>query len=184
MAQFGGALPGMYVYYWIPGDNDDPDHPNSFEVPIQGGGPKLRDIRARFPLPGTYHFRFKMKWESGYVWMDVTNEDSIVPTCEDKVFAKVLRVNWTGTAPQSQTPSGGSAAVSGSPPPTAAAATAPKAAAPRPQQQAPATDLLFGDSIGVPSSSPSASPVSTGGLSASPTSSPGRKTDDFDMLFS
>lgn len=54
----------------------------------------MKDVKAGFPLPGQYHFRFKMKWESGAVWMDVTNEESMVPMFEDKVIAKVLRVNW------------------------------------------------------------------------------------------
>eukprot|EP00438_Fugacium_kawagutii_P005751 Skav227239 [mRNA] locus=scaffold2789:107509:108409:- [translate_table: standard] len=67
----------IFAYYWVPGH-----------------GVKLKDVKATFPLPGQYHFRFKMKWESGAVWMDVTNEESMVPTFEDKVIAKVLRVNW------------------------------------------------------------------------------------------
>ncbi|CAJ1339995.1 unnamed protein product [Effrenium voratum] len=87
----------MFVYYWLPGDNDEQDHPNAFEVGHAGSGVKLKDIRAAFPLPGQYHFRFKMKWESSALWMDVTNEESMVPMFEDKVLAKVLRVNW-GTA--------------------------------------------------------------------------------------
>mmetsp|Transcript_91753 Transcript_91753/g.163300 ORF Transcript_91753/g.163300 Transcript_91753/m.163300 type:complete len:147 (-) Transcript_91753:112-552(-) len=93
-----------FIYYWLPGDNDQADHPNAFEVQTSGAGVKLRDIRARFPIAGNYHFRFKMKWESGHVWMDVTNEESVVPTFEDKVFAKVLRVSW-GTEVQQQQPS-------------------------------------------------------------------------------
>ncbi|CAK9002100.1 Hypothetical protein SCF082_LOCUS7194 [Durusdinium trenchii] len=78
----------MLAYYWLPGDNDDQEHPNAFEVIHGGHGVKLKDIKAAFPLPGQYHFRFKMKWESGAVWMDVTNEDSMVPMFEDKVIAK------------------------------------------------------------------------------------------------
>ena len=30
---------------------------------IAGHGVKLKDVKAGFPLPGQYHFRFKMKWE-------------------------------------------------------------------------------------------------------------------------
>merc|ERR1712232_102980 len=62
-------------------------------------GPQLRDIRARFPLPGTYHFRFKMRYEQNAIWMDVTNEDSQVPMYEEKIFCKVLRLSWTDAAP-------------------------------------------------------------------------------------
>eukprot|EP00439_Symbiodinium_sp_Y106_P074642 s2442_g14.t1 len=82
------AMARAFVYYWIPGDNDKLEHPNTFEVRHEGPGAKLKEIRACFPLPGEYHFRFKMKWESGAIWMDVTNEESMVPMFEDKVFAK------------------------------------------------------------------------------------------------
>eukprot|EP00811_Abedinium_folium_P004607 NODE_14241_length_1120_cov_2.926485.p1 GENE.NODE_14241_length_1120_cov_2.926485~~NODE_14241_length_1120_cov_2.926485.p1 ORF type:complete len:139 (+),score=21.83 NODE_14241_length_1120_cov_2.926485:116-532(+) len=86
----------MRVYYWLPGDNDEAEHPNTFTMPVAGGTTaKLRDVRAHFPLPGLYHFRFKMRWESAFVWMDVTNEDSNVPLWEDKIITKVLRVNGT-----------------------------------------------------------------------------------------
>merc|ERR1719321_1150624 len=85
----------VLVYYYLPGDEDDSDHPNAFTMSSQGGNNiKLRDIRAKFPLEGNYHFRFRMRWESAFVWMDVTNEDSLVPVFEDKVMAKVLRINW------------------------------------------------------------------------------------------
>ncbi|CAK0892650.1 unnamed protein product, partial [Prorocentrum cordatum] len=50
---------------FVPGDGDKQDHPCAFEVPLRGQGVKLRDVRARFPLPGTYHFRFRMRWEPG-----------------------------------------------------------------------------------------------------------------------
>lgn len=113
------------VYYWIPTDDDEQDSPNAFEVlQRDAGGVKLRDVRARFPLPGRYHFRFRMKWDSGYVWMDVTNEDSMVPISESGIFAKVLRLSWNNGAPSSvpsklpapsSVPSRQSAAVGGLP---------------------------------------------------------------------
>lgn len=31
---------------------------------MRGPGLKLKDVKTAFPLPGEYHFRFKMKWES------------------------------------------------------------------------------------------------------------------------
>eukprot|EP00406_Dinophysis_acuminata_P056890 CAMPEP_0179299218 /NCGR_PEP_ID=MMETSP0797-20121207/46401_1 /TAXON_ID=47934 /ORGANISM="Dinophysis acuminata, Strain DAEP01" /LENGTH=136 /DNA_ID=CAMNT_0021008641 /DNA_START=108 /DNA_END=515 /DNA_ORIENTATION=- len=117
------------VYYWIPGDDDEQDNPNAFEVMQRdAGGVRLRDIRARFPLPGGYHFRFRMKWESGYIWMDVTNDDSTVPISESGIFAKVLRLSWGGGVPASS-PS--------RPAPAAAPALARDPAA-RPQAQASA----------------------------------------------
>mmetsp|Transcript_26619 Transcript_26619/g.49989 ORF Transcript_26619/g.49989 Transcript_26619/m.49989 type:complete len:152 (+) Transcript_26619:58-513(+) len=146
-----------FIYYWVPGDNDRSDHPNAFEVVHEGPGAKLKEIRASFPLPGEYHFRFKMKWESGAVWMDVTNEESMVPMFEDKVYAKVLRINWgassrkTGDRPVSV--------------PSASPDTSPQAAS------AGSEDLLFGDSSasGPPPSGAKGGPV--------------KKQDDFDMLF-
>ena len=36
-----------------------------FETQFAGHGVKLKDVKVGFPLPGQYHFRFKMKWESG-----------------------------------------------------------------------------------------------------------------------
>ena len=39
--------------------------PCHFESHLAGHGVKLKDVKAGFPLPGQYHFRFKMKWESG-----------------------------------------------------------------------------------------------------------------------
>ena len=38
--------------------------PNHVES-CSGHGVKLKDVKAGFPLPGQYHFRFKMKWECG-----------------------------------------------------------------------------------------------------------------------
>lgn len=167
------------IYYFIPGDSDDIDHPNAFPVMKSGNAVKLRDIRAKFPLPGTYHFRFKMKWGSDFVWMDVTNEESAVPVFEDKVFAKVLRVSW-GDGLQSApavkaVPVGSSVAASPTPPPPVASVassvpSAPRHASPKPTPvpKAQNSDMLdFGG----------------GSVPAAPSKSPG-KNDDFDMLFS
>ena len=86
------------VYYHLPGDADDSGFPNAFPIAKGKNEIRLRDVREKFPLPGQYHFRFKLKWnESGAsVWMDVTNEDSFVPVFEDKIVCKVLRVSWHG----------------------------------------------------------------------------------------
>lgn len=48
------------VYYYIPGDHDDVEHPNVFTVkrdPKSDSLLRLREVKAQFPLPGTYHFR-------------------------------------------------------------------------------------------------------------------------------
>eukprot|EP00747_Dinoflagellata_sp_TGD_P189535 gnl/TRDRNA2_/TRDRNA2_49961_c0_seq1.p2 gnl/TRDRNA2_/TRDRNA2_49961_c0~~gnl/TRDRNA2_/TRDRNA2_49961_c0_seq1.p2 ORF type:complete len:188 (+),score=49.32 gnl/TRDRNA2_/TRDRNA2_49961_c0_seq1:185-748(+) len=179
----------MFVYYYLPSDNDEEEHPNTFSVVQQGKGIKLRDIKARFPLPGSYHWRFKMKWESAFVWMDVTNEDSIVPVFGEKIIAKVLRLNWDGGA---QPPPGNTVAAS----PTAGAQQ--PQAAPSPPPPPPSVDMLdFGaapqsqrtaagqsqdlgigsldGAFGTPATSPPATPQRPAG---------GRSGDDFDMLFS
>mmetsp|Transcript_58032 Transcript_58032/g.131231 ORF Transcript_58032/g.131231 Transcript_58032/m.131231 type:complete len:146 (+) Transcript_58032:77-514(+) len=122
-------MSAVLVYYWVPGDKDESEHPNAFEIPACPAGVKLRDFRARFPLPGTYHFRFRMRWESGFVWMDVTNEDSLVPIFEDKVFAKVLRMSWG----------------QGRPPAAAGQRAAP---APKPAPKPPEDMLSFGEGPG------------------------------------
>eukprot|EP00929_Paragymnodinium_shiwhaense_P096923 TRINITY_DN5866_c0_g1_i1.p1 TRINITY_DN5866_c0_g1~~TRINITY_DN5866_c0_g1_i1.p1 ORF type:complete len:174 (+),score=43.26 TRINITY_DN5866_c0_g1_i1:177-698(+) len=168
----------VMVYYWLPGDNDESEHPNVFHMQSVDKAVKLRDIRSKFPLPGSYHFRFKMKWEQNAVWMDVTNEDSSVPLFDDKIFAKVLRVTWDGQAngkasgapaPAAQ-PAPAAAAAPPAPQPTATAAAAP---APAPQADllnhapAPQADLLnVGDTSLL------------GGLSSAP-----KKGDDFDPFF-
>ena len=51
--------------------------PNAFPVLKPSGQINLQDVRSKFPLPGTYHFRFKMRWGSEplqVAWMDVNNE--------------------------------------------------------------------------------------------------------------
>lgn len=55
----------MMIRYHIPGDGDDPTHPNVFPMP--GSSPHnlmLKSIQAAFPLPGDYLFRFKTRVEN------------------------------------------------------------------------------------------------------------------------
>ena len=55
----------MMIRYHIPGDGDDPTHPNVFPMP--GSSPHnlmLKNIQAVFPLPGDYLFRFKTRVEN------------------------------------------------------------------------------------------------------------------------
>mmetsp|Transcript_3635 Transcript_3635/g.9376 ORF Transcript_3635/g.9376 Transcript_3635/m.9376 type:complete len:221 (-) Transcript_3635:68-730(-) len=91
------AQQAKLVFYHIPADGDEADTPNAYPVLKPGGAPTVREVRAKFPVPGIYHFRFKMKWgdsTSSAVWMDVPNEDSQVPTYDGKIVAKVTRVSW------------------------------------------------------------------------------------------
>mmetsp|Transcript_109749 Transcript_109749/g.291519 ORF Transcript_109749/g.291519 Transcript_109749/m.291519 type:complete len:174 (-) Transcript_109749:81-602(-) len=95
----------VLIYYYIPEDKDEADIPNAFPVLKPGGQIQLRDIRAKFPLPGKYHFRFKMRLGDtvSALWMDVTNEDSQVPMFDGRIVAKVTRLSW-GLAASSSVP--------------------------------------------------------------------------------
>ena len=54
------------IYYHLPSDNDDGSFPNAFPIPKNQADIKLKDIKEKFPLPGTYHFRFKVSFNIGY----------------------------------------------------------------------------------------------------------------------
>ncbi|CAL1150317.1 unnamed protein product [Cladocopium goreaui] len=95
-----GARP-ILVFYHIPGDGDEAETPNVFPVLKPDGQVMLQDIRSKFPLPGTYHFRFKLRWGPDplqVAWMDVTNEAAQVPLFDGKVVAKVTRISWESKA--------------------------------------------------------------------------------------
>ncbi|CAK9073455.1 unnamed protein product [Durusdinium trenchii] len=84
----------ILVFYHIPGDGDEAEMPNAFPVLKPEGQVMLQDVRSKFPLPGTYHFRFKMRWGPDplqVAWMDVTNEAAQVPFFDGKVVAKAVR---------------------------------------------------------------------------------------------
>jgi hypothetical protein len=63
--------------YFVPSDGDDAEHPNVFQLPSavvassSNGTLRLGDVAKNFPLPGTYHFRFKKKFRDGFVWVSV-----------------------------------------------------------------------------------------------------------------
>lgn len=54
----------VFIYYHIPSDHDDAEHPNAFPLfrhPSNSNDSiRLRDIKQRFPLPGKYHFRLSI----------------------------------------------------------------------------------------------------------------------------
>eukprot|EP00916_Digyalum_oweni_P003650 GHVL01006520.1.p1 GENE.GHVL01006520.1~~GHVL01006520.1.p1 ORF type:complete len:167 (+),score=30.42 GHVL01006520.1:80-580(+) len=81
-----------YIYYYIPSDSDDIEYPNIFTIPKDDV--KLSDIKKNFPLPGRYHFRFKIKQDSSFAWLDITNDDAALPTFQQKIIIKVLRMSW------------------------------------------------------------------------------------------
>ncbi len=84
-----------YVCYHLPSDKDDADHPNAFAVEKLTEEVTLRDIKSAFPLPGEYHFRFKVKLDNGSFWLDFTRDDDVVPAFgHRRIVAKVLRLSW------------------------------------------------------------------------------------------
>eukprot|EP00397_Hematodinium_sp_SG-2012_P025932 GEMP01027131.1.p1 GENE.GEMP01027131.1~~GEMP01027131.1.p1 ORF type:complete len:204 (+),score=33.84 GEMP01027131.1:38-649(+) len=202
MAQ--GAQP-VLIYYHIPADHDDPANPNAFPVALAPGTKdlKLKELRKRFPLPGIYHFRFRMRWEGDKtIWMDVTNDESPVPRFEDKIIAKVLRLSWH-EAHAGATSATGSVGSQPSPVPK----SAPKAPSPTPSNNTPLFDLGSPTTVTVAAPtaqqaqassrtpSPCPTPNSTinindplGGLFDAPSSSPPQPPpasggDDFANLF-
>lgn len=92
------------IRYFIPEDGDTEDHPNIFLMskPTQSGfSPRLRDIKESFPMPGSYHFRFKAPLIPGTdrekgsfaVWMDCADDDQHVGVWRNTIFAKVTRIS-------------------------------------------------------------------------------------------
>jgi hypothetical protein len=83
------------VCYHLPCDKDDSEHPNAYPIRKSAEDITLRDVKETFPLPGEYHFRFKVKVDSGSYWMDITDESEFVPIfAQRRIVAKVLRINW------------------------------------------------------------------------------------------
>jgi len=165
----------VLIHYHIPADGDEADVPNAFPLLKPGGGVQLRDIRAKFPLAGSYHFRFKTRWGNGGapLWMDVTNEQSEVPEHDGKIVAKVTRLSWrTAAAPGDPAPGARPAASPAASTPFATPAHSPL---PGGSPRAPEPDLLDpSPQVSAPHHAASAPALVSGAQ---------RKNDDFDMLF-
>lgn len=79
------------VRYLCTEDEDDPEHPNVFELPGPAGlDVRLADIKQFFPLSGSFHFRFKRRVGGVCVWVDVGEENEtvrglVVPARQDGV---------------------------------------------------------------------------------------------------
>ena len=80
------------VYYVIPEDDDDFEHPNVFAIHKGVKQLTIRDVVSAFPLPGTYHFRFKTNFMKTFVWEDGVDMNSVVPTYKGVVSLKVSRL--------------------------------------------------------------------------------------------
>jgi hypothetical protein len=81
------------IYYYIPSDLDDEQHPNAFYLRKEEGQQiTLSLIRKAFPLPGQYHFRFKTNFKNTYVWKDTSSDNDKIPSYDGKIVAKVSRL--------------------------------------------------------------------------------------------
>lgn len=53
-------------------------------------------IRAQFPLPGSFHFRFKAPMSDGsfggYVWVDLANDEEFAPVFRSEICMKALKL--------------------------------------------------------------------------------------------
>lgn len=97
-----GSAP-IFIYYYIPEDQETVDEPNVFPLCQKEGSPKeikLKTVKDQFPLAGEYHFRFRIREDGGCGWLDITNDESFVPYWEDRyIFMKVQRVSWNPVEP-------------------------------------------------------------------------------------
>ena len=84
------------IYYYVPEDMDDIDVPNAFGIKKGMQDICVSDIQACFPMEGRYHFRFKYKYGTEYVWMDVPKPDSKPPIVDGKIVFKATRKSWEG----------------------------------------------------------------------------------------
>jgi len=109
-----------FFRYFVPEDGDTEQYPNVYlapKNPYVGRPPTLGQIKASFPLPGEYHFRFKAPLVPGSdhspnavsVWMDCIDVDQPVNVWRNGIVAKVTRIsmnnvkfNYTVKKPQQQ----------------------------------------------------------------------------------
>jgi hypothetical protein len=95
-----------YVFYHLPSDKDDPDHPNAYQINKPADDITLQDVRDNFPLPGKYHFRFKVRLgdSNNSFWLDVNDETKIVPAFGPRrIIVKALRLSWEDSSRSKKT---------------------------------------------------------------------------------
>uniref|UniRef100_A0A7S2RG08 DIX domain-containing protein n=1 Tax=Mucochytrium quahogii TaxID=96639 RepID=A0A7S2RG08_9STRA len=81
------------IYYFVPEDGDEEDHPNVFTISRPSSKVRLGDVKKTFPLPGRYHFRFKKAFKNTFVWLDILDDYDVVPRFEGQLVAKVSRTS-------------------------------------------------------------------------------------------
>jgi len=91
----------LTVQYFIPEDGDTEDSLNTFYLKKTGVfSPRLKDVKASFPLPGKYLFRFKAPIIPGtdrdknaiFVWIDCVDDEQNVSVWRNSIVAKVTRI--------------------------------------------------------------------------------------------
>jgi len=70
---------------------------------VSSGGITVALVRAYFPMPGQFHFRFKAPSVDGafggFIWLDVNGEGDVVPMFNGGIFMKALQMPDNGRAP-------------------------------------------------------------------------------------
>lgn len=82
----------MIISYFIPEDGDTPNHPNVFNYDTNSNQITLGVLKRIFPLPGEYHFRCRKSIGSRTVWLDIVDDNDVLPLEDGRVFAKVSRI--------------------------------------------------------------------------------------------
>lgn len=59
------------LYYYIVEDKDTEEQLNVFEMTIDKHELRLIDVYDKFPLTGTYIFRFKIMYQNEIAWLDL-----------------------------------------------------------------------------------------------------------------
>ena len=83
----------MYIKYFVPEDGDDLAHPNVFEMNCKSS-PTFGQFKTSFPFPGHYHFRFLTNINGLEVWLDVVDDNTILPTTINRdIVVKASRLS-------------------------------------------------------------------------------------------
>ena len=97
------------IYYVIPEDDDDFEHPNVFAIHKSVKQLTIGEVVEAFPLPGVYHFRFKTAFMKTFVWEDgvkldgdslyyfqaIHQESDVIPENVDAIRALMgIEADW------------------------------------------------------------------------------------------
>ncbi len=86
------------ISYYVPEDKDDIEILNAFGIKKAAEDLRLSDISSGFPLEGQYHFRFKYRHGTDFVWLDLVNPNCKLPVVDGKIVMKVARETWDGSS--------------------------------------------------------------------------------------